>query len=102
MLGCRLFYKSHRPDSAAISQLHMGTLVPYTKFQLPEVTRRLLPHGLQGFGLTVLEAENWRSPNRLKILFINPYLLIPKWAKMLKLDQNFFVYNPIWTFLLIL
>ena len=48
------------------------------------------PQGGQRFGLTVLEAENPRSPNRLKIkiLFINPYLLIPKWPKPSKSDQN--------------
>ena len=41
-------------------------------------------------GLTVLEAENLRSSDRpkIKILLINPYLLIPKWPKTSKSDQN--------------
>ena len=42
----------------------MGTRIPYTKFE-PLEAARLLPDGRQSFGLTVLEAENSRSPNDL-------------------------------------
>ena len=50
----------------------------------------------RSFGLTVFEAEILRSSDRLRIriLFNNPYLLIPKPSQTSKSDQN-------WRFLLV-
>ena len=89
VLECPKFPKSSHIFLHATYITHMGTCKSHTKNEWAH-SSLTASHGLFGFGLTVLEAENSRSSDRpkIEILLINPYLLIPKWAKTSKSDQN--------------
>ena len=61
----------------------------HSKFEVAEA-KNGRSRGHRNPGLTALEAGNSRSSDRpkIKILLINSYILIPKWPKTSKSDQN--------------